>query len=246
MAPKTNSYHVILIVMVTAIIACGLANAETRDFARATPHSAITLCHASPGAAENPRTITVSQWAASAHLAHGDTLGPCCEAGNGVLPVPKTGQTISYEAGDDGDYQAGVSAEPRFIDNRDGTITDALTGLIWLRDTSCMEAANWNQALYYASIMSWNNCGLTDDSAPGDWRLPNVRELQSLIDFGEYTPALPDGHPFLGVRPSRYWSSTMLAGSPGNVYFVDLDSGRVDATYGTDRDLSVWPVRGGK
>lgn len=35
------------------------------------------------------------------------------------------------------------------------------------------------------------------------WRLPNVRELQSLIDYGEYNPALPTGHPFTGVASSN-------------------------------------------
>ncbi|NIO68243.1 MAG: DUF1566 domain-containing protein, partial [Anaerolineae bacterium] len=54
-------------------------------------------------------------------------------------------------------------------------------------------------------------CGLGDGSSEGDWRLPNVRELQSLIDYGRQTPALPSGHPFTGVQSSLYWSSTTHA-----------------------------------
>ena len=47
--------------------------------------------------------------------------------------VPATGQTDSVAAGDDGDLQKGVPwPDPRFTDNGDGTVTDHLTGLIWL------------------------------------------------------------------------------------------------------------------
>ena len=48
-------------------------------------------------------------------------------------PVAKTGQTTSFASGDDGDLQEGVaSPSPRFTNNGDGTVTDNLTGLIWL------------------------------------------------------------------------------------------------------------------
>ena len=57
---------------------------------------------------------------------------PNCQA-----PLSKTGQTTSYATGDDGDLQVGIELpEPRFYDNQDGTITDALTGLIWLKDAN--------------------------------------------------------------------------------------------------------------
>ena len=48
-------------------------------------------------------------------------------------------------------------------------------------------------------------------SVAGDWRLPNIRELQSLVDFSNNNPALPDNHPFYpedALRSSPYWSST--------------------------------------
>jgi 2',3'-cyclic-nucleotide 2'-phosphodiesterase (5'-nucleotidase family) len=49
------------------------------------------------------------------------------------------------------------------------------------------------QALIDASNLKSGMAGLTDGSKAGDWRLPNVRELHSLIDFGRGTPALPEG-----------------------------------------------------
>lgn len=48
--------------------------------------------------------------------------------------VPKTGQVISYKDGDDGHYQKGNVASPRFVDNNNGTILDKATGLIWIKD----------------------------------------------------------------------------------------------------------------
>jgi hypothetical protein len=62
--------------------------------------------------------------------------GPVSEA---PAPVPQTGQTASYAAGDDGDIQAGVPwPVPRFTDNGNGTVRDNLTGLIWLKNASCL------------------------------------------------------------------------------------------------------------
>ncbi len=53
-------------------------------------------------------------------------------------PVAKTGQTISYAASDDGDIKPGVPwPNPRFTDNGDGTVTDNLTKLIWLKCDLC-------------------------------------------------------------------------------------------------------------
>ena len=50
-------------------------------------------------------------------------------------PVPKTGQTVMYRSQDDGDLQKGVAIpSPRFVDNGDETVTDNLTGLVWLKN----------------------------------------------------------------------------------------------------------------
>ena len=63
-------------------------------------------------------------------------------------PVPRTGQTISYTLGDDGDLQLGVEwPDPRFTDNLNGTVTDNLTGLVWLTDADCLGLRDWATAL---------------------------------------------------------------------------------------------------
>jgi hypothetical protein len=85
-------------------------------------------------------------------------------------------------------------------------------------------------------------------------RLPNVKELQSLIDFAYFSPALSNatgtakwtsGDPFSGVQSLSYWSSTSFAGSPNGAWGVGLGYGNV-GSYGKTGNNYVWPVRGGQ
>ncbi len=164
-----------------------------------------------------------------------------------LVPVPKTGQVISYTVGDDGDLGMGVDCitATRFITGTTGVVTDTLTGLIWLENANCWGFETWAPALAAANGLAAGYCGLTDGSSPGDWRLPNVRELQSLIDYGGYGPALPGGHPFTGVHPGNYWSSSTLAGVASYALYVSLGSGIVNGG-GKDSGKCVLPVRGGQ
>ena len=110
----------------------------------------------------------------------------------GLAPVEKTGQITSYSAtgGEDGDLQKGVKwPKPRFKDNGNGTVTDRLTKLIWLKNANAFGERTWEQALSDANTLASGSAGLTDGSVAGDWRLPNVKELQSLIDFAYDNPA---------------------------------------------------------
>ena len=167
----------------------------------------------------------------------------CPECDN--APVAKTGQTTIFATGDDGDYEMGVAnPSPRFTDNGDGTVTDNLTGLIWLQYASCFGSRNWATALIDCNLLNSGECGLTDDTVEGDWRFPNVKELQSLIDFGQLTPALPSGHPFTSVQSNTYWSSTTYAGITGYAWSVYMSNGNVLFNINANHYF-VWPVRGG-
>ena len=181
-----------------------------------------------------------------------DKLDSLAPGGGGV---PKTGQTVCWDefgmsipcagTGQDGEYQAGVSVDPRFTDNGDGTVTDNLTGLIWLQDANCFGLQqNWTNGLADANTMADGSCGLTDGSVAGDWRLPNIRELQSLIDYGEHHPALPPGHLFSGVQSGLYWSATTFDASPDFARLANLINGSASSD-GKASDYYVWPVRGG-
>ncbi|NJO16813.1 MAG: DUF1566 domain-containing protein [Thioploca sp.] len=176
-----------------------------------------------------------------------------------LAPVSKTGQTTSYAAGDDGTHQQGVTMSPRFTDNGDGTVKDNLTGLIWLKKANCIGTDNsssdadgtigdgmvyWQTALNFVTNLNATpaNCGVTQT----DWRLPNLKELQSLIDYGQSNPALPSGHPFSGVQSDHYWSATTVASSSTSLAWgVNLGYGSV-VTNDKTGPYYVWPVRGGQ
>jgi hypothetical protein len=174
---------------------------------------------------------------------------------DGPAPVPKTGQILCYDtdgntrdcAGtrEDGEYQKGVALpDPRFTDNGDGTVTDKLTGLIWLKNANCFTSRTWEQALSECGALANGACGLSDGSIPGEWRLPHYKELFSLADPVNHSPALPSGHPFTNVQTSSYWSSTTYSSDTSAAWLMYMNLGSVSYTFKTSYNF-VWPVRGG-
>jgi hypothetical protein len=182
--------------------------------------------------------------------------------------VLRTGQSEVFAPGDDGDLQMGVSwPNPRFTDNGDGTVTDNLTGLIWLQDANCFEGElRWTDALVRSNALfdgcttcggSEGDCGLSDGSVAGDWRLPNRFELESLLDLAFRQPALSnaagtaqwvEGDAFSGVQSAEslfYWSSTTVARITDAAWDMNVGDGFVGNAYKTNESL-VWPVRGGQ
>jgi len=197
--------------------------------------------------------------------AHCGSCGsPCdisevCLAGNcerfcseNYAPVSTTGRHTSTTNGDDGDLEKGVAwPNPRFTDNGDGTVTDNLTGLIWLKDANCFGGKFWSEAISDCNGLASGQCGLTDGSSADDWRLSNVRELQSLMDYEYYQPALCNtagtgqwtlGDPFINIPTTGiYWSSTTSA--DGGIWAVGIDGFTFSASQ--SNPTYFWPVRGG-
>lgn len=171
-----------------------------------------------------------------------------------TVQLPKTGQTLCYDTagavidcvgtGQDGEIQAGVAwPDPRFTDNGDGTVTDHVTGLIWLKDAGCVAVGvSWTNGLGAARDLHSGQCGLTDGSVAGDWRMPNTAEMESLIDISQADPALPAVSPFFDIQYG-YWTSTTLPVATMNAEWIPLDTGML---LGKDKTQfgSVWPVRG--
>jgi hypothetical protein len=142
--------------------------------------------------------------------------------------LPATGQTACYDLfgemdcdnpdfpGQDDLYQTGCLTEGRFIDNSDGTVTDRCTGLMWQQATAGSGAVTWSAALQYCEnleVAGWD-----------DWRLANVRELQSIVDYGRWEPAID---PVFSVEPSSYWSSTTGFVLPSRAWVVSLGYGGI-------------------
>ncbi len=171
-------------------------------------------------------------------------------------PVGKTGQTTSFETGDDGELQSGVAwPTPRFTDNGDGTIKDNLTNLIWDKDANRFGIRTWSQAITDCnSLAATDYVNLSDGSAAGDWHLANVNEIASLIHYDVFSPAVPDtlgtgqwrqGDPFNNVQLVRYWSSTSFAFDSAGVWVVGFNHGFVNNGV-KGGSGNVWCVRGGQ
>ena len=100
--------------------------------------------------------------------------------------VPKTGQTTSFVTGEDGDLrERRAAANPRFIDNGDGTITDNLTGLIWLKNARCLRTQSgrvrlWQQMRWLAVRSLWPH----RRKCSGRLAFAERNELPSLLDLG--------------------------------------------------------------
>jgi len=146
----------------------------------------------------------------------------------------------------------------RYVDQEDGTVWDTETGLIWLKNADCFWWRNWADAKNEAAGLEDGECGLTDGSSPGDWRLPTIAEWQATVAqavaLGCTGPSLTNTvgtgcfsagpRPFSGVPSQIYWSSTGSTGT-GIAWYVYLDYGSVSQQL-TDRIYGVWPVRGGQ
>lgn len=164
----------------------------------------------------------------------------------GTVQLPETGQKLSYENNDDGALHKGVAwPSPRFTDNTNGTVTDSLTGLIWLKNANCI-SLQWSVALKDIGSLVNGRCGLTDGSAAGQWRLPNVKELESLLDAGQVNMAAwLNTQGFSGVQAGHYWSSTTYAPATNSAWYVNMSDGHVSWSH-KPNEYYVWPVRSGQ
>lgn len=125
----------------------------------------------------------------------------------------------------------GCPKEGRFIDNQDGTVTDTCTDLMWHKDTADVDGngsigdgdrLGWQDALEYCKNLVF--------AGHNDWRLPNVAELHTIIDYGRPSPPVID--PVFGSLSFEYWSSSICPDAvqiPGGVWYVNFYEGRVCA-----------------
>lgn len=151
--------------------------------------------------------------------------------------------------GQDGDLQAGTAwPSPRFKDNGDGTITDSLSGLAWLKDAGCLGTANLSDA--EAEVNGLNSRAAASTCSEytanyDDWRLPEVRELEGLTNLNAPRQADWLAHAgFVNVQPAAYWSATPAANAYDG-WLVEFGAGAVDYAAKSSAH-GVWPVRRAK
>ena len=142
-------------------------------------------------------------------------------------------------SGQDAEFRKGIPwTSPRF-ELRGDVVLDNLTGLTWTHDANPAEfPLRWQEALDYVS-------SLNDKKAFGysDWRLPNRRELRSLMSHQTKKPALPDGHPFINIFLGWYWTSTTAAINTAYAWYIHLEGARM--FYGNkEQFFLLWPCRG--
>ena len=173
-------------------------------------------------------------------------VAPTCAGG-----LLATGQTTAYQAHkhtslgptkvpDDGTLQRGVVLRYKVL--QDGTIKDLTTGLIWeVKCVRCQGLHNVDNLYYWSgngsmdTIWDWlddiNAEGGTGYAGHHDWRIPNLQELESIVDYGRHHPAID---PIFGpTSETDHWSSTsyvydLLHPDPlfgGRAWFVDFGEG---------------------
>ena len=128
-----------------------------------------------------------------------------------------------------------VSAN-RFTDNSDGTITDLKTSLEWQQQDD-NSSKPWLTALSY--------CEGLEIGSKTDWRLPNVKELSSIVDYSK-SPTI-DETAFPDTESTYYWTSTSV--ETAQALFVEFANGAIYIQFkdiaGLGGEYFVRCVRGG-
>jgi len=206
------------------------------------------------------------------------TMHTLSEIYSNAIPtqVPRTGCTISSNAFDDGALLRGVPwPNPRFTlvgatGEATNQVLDNLTGLIWTRNANPATIGNWSSNQYgvVGGTCTWYQAFdvITNHNGPvngtlgnagsgyggaSDWRLPNINELLSLMNYnGAYAP-LAAGAPYFGnivsVANNVYWSSTFDNYSTTHrPWGINNAGGTMLLSNPTTVSGFVWPVRGGR
>jgi hypothetical protein len=178
-------------------------------------------------------------WAASSG-AEADKLYECKKP----QKFPATGQTTSYQASDDGDIKAGARLQ---YTDKGNTIIDHNTRLEWEKKTAnnTNDSYSWFDAFVFINTLNSEPC-FADHC---DWRLPNVKELESIVDYGRSYPAIDPiftsswdtTNPYYGA----YWSSTTYDSWTDGAWGVNFNVGYTTFGDKMTPNFLVMAVRGG-
>src|SRR5438552_1386005 len=187
----------------------------------------------------------------------------------GACQLPVTGQTTCWDGsgnvipcagtGQDGELRKG--APLAYVDEGNGTVTDVNTGRVWEKLSDDGTVHDKDNLYTWANAFTGHVAALNAMSFAGhnDWRLPNVRELQSIANYRSFDPTVssafnndcaPGCHATTCscTASSDYWSSTSSVSDPSGAWYVTFSYGRVDAfgrSGGKSSAAFVRAVRGG-
>ena len=145
------------------------------------------------------------------------------------------------------DYIPNNTPDDRYTLHGDGTVTDTATGLVWQR---CSLGQSWNGSTCTgnASLYTWQGALQQGEgnsfAGYSDWRLPNRKELRSIVTYDRYSPAI-NTTVFPNTPSTGYWSSSPDAGGSYDVWIVYFGNG-ADGNYARYSAHAVRLVRGGQ
>jgi hypothetical protein len=128
-----------------------------------------------------------------------------------------------------------------FHDNGDETVIDTSTGLMWEVKTD--DGGSRDRDKYYTWEEALSYCEDLSLEGYNDWRLPDINELQSIVDYNQYDPSIDPV--FLNTVSSLYWSSTSYVGNPHIAWTVHFNHGSMNH-YLKSSYYYVRAVRGGQ
>jgi hypothetical protein len=143
-----------------------------------------------------------------------------------------------------------TAPDSRFTNNEDGTFTDIQTGLMWARCRQGFQGAGCTAVSSVATnTFTWAaalalNSATSDTANRTGWRLPNIKELQSLVEISCSSPAI-NISVFPNTGTSFFWSASPVAFDTDSAWDVSFDFGFV-SSFERNRGQSVRLVRGGQ
>ena len=144
-----------------------------------------------------------------------------------LITCPAPGQSLAQ----DGSY---TTNPPSYTVNNDGTVFDNNTWLTWQKQDDGV-TRTWDNAKNYCSNLTFGG--------HDDWRLPSKKELESIVNYGKYAPAI-DLQIFPNTKSGNYWSDTPYAGDMSKTWIVSFTNGSMSASANTTL-ASARCVRGG-
>ena len=163
-----------------------------------------------------------------------------------ILGLPLAGHVAAQTCKSEAEIPSSTPTS-RFTDHGNGTVTDNLTGLMWAQCAAGLSGAGcttgterkhiWHGALYLADI--------SDKASYTDWRLPNIKELSSIVEQRCFYPAI-NLAVFPNTPASIFWSSSSSAQQTFSAWVVNFNVGYAVNGVSRDDSFHVRLVRSGQ